>query len=44
MIFDILCRLKDPAIFQGNLDKKHYFEGWYFKQVGLDVAKLAVIL
>ena len=43
-MFDILCRLKDPAIFQENLDKKHYFEGWYFKQVGLDVAKLAVIL
>jgi hypothetical protein len=42
-MFDILSRLKDLAIFQGNLRKKQYFEGWYFKQVGLDDAKLAVI-
>lgn len=25
-------RLKDPAIFQGNLKMQHYFEGWYYKQ------------
>jgi tocopherol cyclase len=29
-------RLFDPEIFQGNLKKKHYFEGWYFKNVTLD--------
>ena len=42
-MFDLLSRLKDPAIFQGTLGKRHYFEGWYFKQVGSDGAKLAVI-
>jgi tocopherol cyclase len=25
-----------PSVFQGNLGKKGYFEGWYFKQVSSD--------
>jgi tocopherol cyclase len=29
-------RLYNPEVFQGNLRKKHYFEGWYFKQVTED--------
>jgi hypothetical protein len=29
-------RLYNPELFQGNLRKKHYFEGWYFKQVTAD--------
>jgi hypothetical protein len=29
-------RLYNPEVFQGNLRKKHYFEGWYFKQVTKD--------
>jgi hypothetical protein len=29
-------RLYNPELFQGNLKKKHYFEGWYFKQVTKD--------
>ena len=29
----MLRKLYNPAIFQGNLRKKNYFEGWYFKQV-----------
>jgi len=28
--------LYNPEIFQGNLKKKNYFEGWYFKQVTQD--------
>jgi len=31
-------RLYYPEIFQGNLRKKQYFEGWYFKQVTQDQA------
>lgn len=31
-MFDLISRLRDPAIFQGNIKKKNYFEGWYFKQ------------
>ena len=31
-MFNLISRLKEPAIFQGNLNKKNYFEGWYFKQ------------
>ena len=29
-------RLYNPEVFQGDLKKKHYFEGWYFKQVTRD--------
>lgn len=42
-MFDFISRLRDPAIFQGNISKRHYFEGWYFKQVGLRDAKIAII-
>ncbi|HAS73376.1 MAG TPA: hypothetical protein DCS67_04460 [Clostridiales bacterium UBA8960] len=31
-----LKKIKNPEIFQGNLNKKHYFEGWYFKHVTKD--------
>jgi len=31
-------RLYNPEVFQGNLEKKHYFEGWYFKQVTVDLS------
>jgi tocopherol cyclase len=34
--FSLLNRLKDPTIFQGDLNKNQYFEGWYFKQSNLD--------
>lgn len=34
---DILAnRLTNPNLFQGNLNKKQYFEGWYYKQVSAD--------
>ncbi|MBD3204946.1 hypothetical protein GF319_01220 [Candidatus Bathyarchaeota archaeon] len=33
-MFNFISRLKNTAIFQGNLNKRGYFEGWYFKQVG----------
>jgi len=29
-------RLFNKEIFQGNLNKKNYFEGWYFKNVSID--------
>lgn len=31
-----LKKIKNPEIFQGNLKKKHYFEGWFFKHVTND--------
>ncbi len=31
-------RLYKPSVFQGNLKKKNYFEGWYFKQVNRDLS------
>jgi hypothetical protein len=31
-------RLFNPEVFQGNLRKKHYFEGWYFKHVTQDLS------
>lgn len=30
-------RLYNPEVFQGNMRKKHYFEGWYFKNVTHDL-------
>ena len=30
-------RIYHPEIFQGNLKKKNYFEGWYFKHVSRDL-------
>ncbi len=32
-IYD-LKKIWHPAFYQGNLRKRRYFEGWYFKQVG----------
>jgi tocopherol cyclase len=32
-------RLYNPEVFQGNLRKKHYFEGWYFKHVTQDLSR-----
>lgn len=29
-------KIKNPILFQGNLTKKDYFEGWYYKQVSND--------
>ena len=34
-----MIRLYNPQVFQGNLRKKNYFEGWYFKQVTKDPAR-----
>lgn len=31
-----LKQINNPELFQGNLKKKHYFEGWYFKHVTAD--------
>jgi hypothetical protein len=43
-MFSFISRLSNPAIFQGNFNRKNYFEGWYFKQVGpKGEKKLAVI-
>lgn len=33
----MLFRLYNPPVFQGNLKKKNYFEGWYFKHVSNDL-------
>lgn len=32
-----MLRLYKPAVFQGDLRKKNYFEGWYFKHVSADL-------
>jgi tocopherol cyclase len=33
----VILRVFKPEIFQGNLNMKNYFEGWYFKNVGPDL-------
>ncbi len=33
-------RFYKPEVFQGNLKKKNYFEGWYFKHVSGDLSKV----
>jgi hypothetical protein len=32
-----MFRIFKPAVFQGNLNRNSYFEGWYFKQVSADL-------
>jgi len=32
----VLKKVRNPILFQGSLDKKDYFEGWYYKQVSAD--------
>ena len=32
----MLHKIKNPILFQGNLRKKNYFEGWYYKMVSAD--------
>lgn len=29
-------KIRNPVLFQGNLNKENYFEGWYYKQVSFD--------
>lgn len=37
-------KIKNPILFQGNLQKKNYFEGWYYKMVSADgLCSLALI-
>jgi tocopherol cyclase len=36
-------RLFKPEVFLGNLKKKGYFEGWYFKHVGREKKTIALI-
>lgn len=33
---NMLKKIISPILFQGNLKKKNYFEGWYYKQVSKD--------
>jgi len=37
-------RLFKPEVFQGNLRRKNYFEGWYFKQVTQDLSGVISII
>ena len=37
-------RLYKPEVFQGNLRRKNYFEGWYFKQVTADLSSTVAII
>jgi len=37
-------RLYNPEVFQGNLRRKNYFEGWYFKQVTGDLSHTVAII
>lgn len=32
----MLEKVHDPMLFQGNLKRSNYFEGWYYKQVSAD--------
>ncbi len=32
----MLKKIRDPILFQGNVNDKEYFEGWYYKQVSQD--------
>jgi hypothetical protein len=38
-----IFKLYHPSVFQGNLNKRTYFEGWYFKLISPNGERLAVI-
>lgn len=40
----MIFRLYKPEVFQGNLDKKNYFEGWYYKHVSADLKKVLIFI
>ncbi len=44
MPFYNLKKVKNTAIFQGNKQKKNYFEGWYFKFVAADGESIISII
>ncbi|HBB90287.1 MAG: hypothetical protein A2X22_11055 [Bacteroidetes bacterium GWF2_49_14] len=39
-----LRTLYHPEVFQGSLNRKNYFEGWYFKQVAKDFSEVLAII
>ena len=36
----MFLKIYKPEIFQGNLKKNNYFEGWYFKHVSSDLEQV----
>lgn len=40
----LLYKIFHPEIFQGSLEKKKYFEGWYFKQVSADANEAFAVI
>lgn len=43
-MFTLYKKLRNPALFQGSLNKKHYFEGWYFKLVDAQADNLYALI
>jgi hypothetical protein len=39
-----LYSLYHPPVFQGNLGRSNYFEGWYFKQVSADCSEVISVI
>lgn len=40
----MIHKLFHPEIFQGSFNKKHYFEGWYFKHISLDLSSVISVI
>lgn len=40
----MISRIYKPSVFQGNLKKKNYFEGWYYKHVSRDLQHVLSII
>lgn len=36
----MILRIYHPEVFQGNMKKRHYFEGWYYKHVTQDLRQV----
>ena len=39
-----LKKINQPELFQGNMDNKHYFEGWYFKHATQDGSRTVAFI
>jgi tocopherol cyclase len=38
-----LCKIWKPEVFQGNMKKTNYFEGWYYKSISCDETNAYII-
>jgi tocopherol cyclase len=44
MVFESFRKIRNPEFFQGTKNRKHYFEGWYFKLVDASEKQVLAVI